>query len=152
MLVMLGAVHWNTKCSAQHKVQQCLQGLLAAHELREKVLPAALYPERPPVPKVLQALTHRSCHDAFDLEAYELYGDAVLKFIASLCEFKLQGEAAGDAGTMTQNTARRVSNGTLFRAAQVQCLSTQKAGQSACGLAKHAAHNANFRHTSWVAL
>lgn len=103
--------------------KRCLQGLLVAHELRSALFVGL---PQPPVAKVLEALTHRSCHDAFDSERYELLGDAVLKHAASrqvfwhsLGDGKEPAEGLRE-GDLTEAVSRLVSNGTLFRLAHVR--------------------------------
>ena len=99
----------------------CLQGLLVAHELRERLRPAWLpRAEAPSATKILEAITHRSCADAIDFERYELLGDAFLKFATATHLYEARG-AGADEGNLSLELHRRVSNGTLWRCAVVRC-------------------------------
>ena len=97
-----------------------LQGLLVAHELRERLRPAWLPKEEAPSStKILEAITHRSCADSIDFERYELLGDAFLKFASANHLYSTRTEGA-DEGSLSLELHRRVSNGTLWRCAVVR--------------------------------
>jgi hypothetical protein len=97
-----------------------LQGLLVAHELRERLRPKWLpRADTPSSNKILEAITHRSCADSIDFERYELLGDAFLKFATANHLFKARKEDA-DEGSLSLALHRRVSNGTLWRCAVVR--------------------------------
>ena len=102
--------------------------MLVAYELRETLFPGEDHNDnvaapsastRPSVTKMLEALTHRSCHDAIDCERYELLGDCVLRYSTALDIFRCRAEDE-DEGGMTMTIDLRVANGTLFRIAQVR--------------------------------
>lgn len=110
--------------------------MLVAYELRETLFPESEHSDdlrtptaktRPPVSKMLEALTHRSCHDAIDCERYELLGDSVLRFSTALDIFRCRDEEE-DEGGMTMTIDLRVANGTLFRIAQVCGPPCQRSG------------------------
>eukprot|EP00892_Ulva_mutabilis_P000531 jgi/Ulvmu1/10479/UM064_0016.1 len=92
-----------------------LEGLLVAHELRERLRPRWLpRTAAPPTTKVLEAITHRSCADSIDFERYELLGDAFLKY-ATAHHIYATSHAALDEGGMSLELHRHVSNGILWR-------------------------------------
>lgn len=96
-----------------------VQGLLVAHELRERLRPCWLpREEMPSTGKVLEAITHRSCSDAVDFERYEFLGDAFLKFAVASHLFSSRGADASE-GQLSVTLHRSVSNGTLWRCAVV---------------------------------
>jgi dsRNA-specific ribonuclease len=96
------------------------QGLLVAHELRERLRPAWLpRAEAPSANKMLEAITHRSSADSIDFERYELLGDAFLKFSTANHLYTTRKEGA-DEGSLSLELHRRVSNGTLWRCAVVR--------------------------------
>ena len=97
-----------------------LQGLLVAHELRERLRPSWLpRQDAPSSNKILEAITHRSCADSIDFERYELLGDAFLKFTTANHLYATRTESS-DEGTLSLELHRRVSNGTLWRCAVVR--------------------------------
>jgi hypothetical protein len=95
-----------------------LQGLLVAHELRELLLPPDVYRVRPSVLKVLEALTGSAAKEIMDCERFEFLGDCVLKFAVAQDLYQQSGAIRADH-TLGLEQDRRVSNGTLFRAAYV---------------------------------
>jgi hypothetical protein len=95
-----------------------LQGLLVAHELRERLLPADVYRVRPTVLKVLEALTGKAAKEIMDCERFEFLGDAVLKFVVAQELYQQSGAIRADQ-TLGFELDRCVSNGSLFRAAFV---------------------------------
>lgn len=96
-----------------------MQGLLVAHELRERLRPQWLPRDKAPSTiKMLEAITHRSCADSIDFERYELLGDAFLKF-ATANHLYASSRASLDEGGMSLELHRRVSNGTLWHCSVV---------------------------------
>jgi hypothetical protein len=95
-----------------------LQGLLVAHELRERLLPAEVYSVRPTVLKVLEALTGSAAKEIMDCERFEFLGDCVLKFAVAQDLYQQSGAIRADH-TLGFEQDRCVSNGSLFRAAHV---------------------------------
>lgn len=69
----------------------------------------------------MQAITHRSCADSIDYERYELLGDAFLKFATANHLYTTTCKDANE-GILSTEMHRRVSNGTLWRAAIVSSL------------------------------
>eukprot|EP00892_Ulva_mutabilis_P005977 jgi/Ulvmu1/3751/UM174_0008.1 len=94
-----------------------VEGLLAAHELWQRLMPPRV-PEalrRPEFTlRVLEALTPQGTRDSLDSERLEFLGDGILKGIAAKHVFQTQG---GSEGHMSLHLCRLVSNGTLFRVA-----------------------------------
>lgn len=114
----LPAMRWHLPSVARW--QDGMQGLLVAHELRERLRPRwLLRSEAPSTNKVLEAITHRSCADAIDFERYELLGDAFLKFATARHLYSTRKDSL-DEGGMSLELHRRVSNGTLWRCSVVR--------------------------------